>query len=62
MFEAPAGIRGAELPVDACLGHVAGLRPRGDLGLRGDRACRVRMLSSGSALWSQPAAVPGRKY
>ena len=51
MFEAPAGVDGAELPVDAGLGCVAMRRPRGDL--RGDRACRVRTLSSGSALWSQ---------
>ena len=50
MFEAHADVRGAALPVDACLGRVAGLRPRG--ALRGDRACRGRTLSSGSALWS----------
>ena len=57
MFEAHAGVRGAELPVDAFWGRVAGLRPRGDLrgdrGLRGDRAWRVRTRNSGSALWSQ---------
>ena len=35
MFEAHAGVGSAELPVDALLGRVAGLRPRGDL--RGDR-------------------------
>ena len=51
MFEAHAGVRGAELPVDAFWGRVAGLRPRGDL--RGDRAWRVRTRNSGSALWSQ---------
>ena len=31
MFEVHAGVGGAELPVDALLGRVAGLRPRGDL-------------------------------
>ena len=51
MFEARAGVRGAEPPVDALLGRVAGLRPRG--ALRGVRACRVRTLNSGTALWSQ---------
>ena len=53
MFEAHAGIGGAERPVDALWGRVAVLRPRGDRGLRGDRVCRVRTLRSGSALWSQ---------
>ena len=60
MFEAHAGIGGAELPMDALLGRVAGLRPRGHLrvdaacvGMHEDRAWRVRTLSSGSALWSQ---------
>ena len=38
MFEAHAGIRGAERPVDAFWGRVAGLRPGGDL--RGDRGQR----------------------
>ena len=31
MFEAPAGVRGPERPVDAGLGHVVGLSPRGVL-------------------------------
>ena len=48
MFEAYADVRGAALPVD--LFGPAGRRPRG--ALRGDRACRVRTLSSGSALRS----------
>ncbi len=34
MFEAHAGVGGAELPVDAFLGCVTGLRPRGDRVLR----------------------------
>ena len=42
------------VPARAVFGP-AGLRPRG--ALRGDRACRVRTLSSGSALWSP---LPGR--
>ncbi len=49
MFEAHAGIGDAELPMDALLGCIAGLRPRGDrrmdIGMRGGRACRVRTLS-----------------
>ena len=60
MFEAHAGVCGAELPVDACLGHVAGACAHAAtgagisacVGLHRARACRVRTLSSGSALWS----------
>ncbi len=61
MFEAPAGVRGAERPMDAFWGRAAGLRPRGDL--RGDKACRVRTRSSGSALLSQQPCrgVPARR-
>ena len=67
MFEAHAGVRGAELPVDAFWGRVAGLRPRGDL--RGDRG--LRRPARGQGLPRQDAqfrfgpveatVVPGRK-
>ena len=50
-LEAYAGVGGAERPMDALLGRVAVFRPGG--ALRGAKACRVRTLSSGSALWSQ---------
>ena len=50
MFEAHAGLGGAERPMDALGGRGADLRPRG--GLRGDRVWRVRTLHSGSALWN----------
>ena len=63
-LEAHAGIRGAELPVKARLGGMAGLRPRGRLrvdprptrsqGLaRQDAPCRFGPV--------EPAAMPGRK-
>ena len=68
MFEAHAGIGGAELPVDALLGGVAGLRPRGDLRvnlfLRGP--ARGQGLARQDAQFRfgpvEPAAVPGRKH
>ena len=66
MFEVHAGVRGAELPVDAFWGRVASLRPRGDL--RGDRG--LRRPARGQGLTRQdaqfrfgpvePAAVTGR--
>ncbi len=65
MFEAHAGVGGAELPVDALLGRVAGLRPRGDLRVDGF----LRGHARGQGLPRQdaqfrfgpvePAAVPG---
>ena len=68
MFEAHAGVGSAELPVDALLGRVAGLRPGGDL--RVDRV--LRRPAQGQNLARQdaqfrfgpvePAAVPGRKH
>ena len=54
MFEAHADVRGAALPVDACLGRVAGLRPARGQGLpRQDARFRFGPV--------EPAAVPGRK-
>ena len=68
MFEAHAGVRGAELPVDALLSRVAGLRPRGDLcvnlGLR--RPPQGQSLPRQDAQFRfgpiEPAAVPERKH
>ena len=68
MFEAHVGVGGAELPIDAFLGCVAGLRPSGDL--RGDRVLRGRARGQGLARQDdqfrfgpvEPAAVPGRKH
>ena len=68
MFEAHAGVGGAEQPMDAFWGCVAGLRPGGDL-----RVGRVlRRHARGQGLPRQdaqfrfgpvdPAAVPGRKH
>ena len=66
MFDAHAGIGGAELPMDVLLGRVAGLRPRGDLrmaaacvGMRGDKAWRVRTLSLPSRRPLAPTAALG---
>ena len=67
MFEADAGVGGAELPVDALWGRVAGLRPRGDL--RRHRVLRGPARGQGLARQDaqfrfrpvEPAAVPGRK-
>ena len=58
MFEAHADVRGAALPVDACLGRVAGLRPRG--ALRGQGL--PRQDAQFRFVPVEPAAVPGRKY
>ena len=68
MFEAHTGIVGAELPVDALLSRVAGLRPRGDL--RVDRGLRGHTRGQGLARQDaqfrfgpvEPTAVPGRKH
>ena len=68
MFEAHAGIGGAELPMDALLDRVAGLRPRG--ALRVDAACVGMREGQGLARQDaqfrfgpvEPAAVPGRKH
>ena len=68
MLEAYAGVGGAELPVDALLGRVAGLRPCGDLRvnlvLRGP--ARGQGLPRQDAQFQfgpvEPAAVPGRKH
>ena len=73
MFEAHAGVGGVALPVDALLGRVAGLRPRGDLRVpaRGPRPASACAGSGPAAsgrsdlLWLghvEPAAVPGRKH
>ena len=68
MFEAHAGIGGAELPVDALLGGVASLRPRGDLrvNLVLRRHARGQGLPRQDAQFRfspvEPAAVPGRKH
>ena len=68
MFEAHAGIGGAELPVDALWGRVAGLRLGG--ALRGDRVLRRPAPGQGLARQDaqfrfgpvEPTAVPGRKH
>ena len=68
MFEAHAGVGGAELPVNALLGRVAGLRPRGDLrvNLFLRRPARGQGLARQDAQFRfgpvEPAAVPGRKH
>ena len=67
-LEADTGVGGTELPVDALLGRVAVLRPRGDL--------RVNLILRGHARGQglarqdaqlrfgpvEPAVVPGRKH
>ena len=68
MFEAYAGIGGAELPVDALLGRVADLRPRGDQ--RVDRGLRRHARGQGLPRQDaqfrfghvEPTAVLGRKH
>ena len=68
MFEAHAGVGGAELPVDALLGRVAGLHPRS--GLRVDRGLRRHARGQGLPRQdaqfrfgpAELAAVLGRKY
>ena len=68
MFETHAGVGGAELPVNALLGRVAGLRPRGDLCM--NRVLRGPARGQGLARQDaqfrfspvEPAAVPGRKH
>ena len=67
-LETDAGIGGAALPVNALLGRVAGLRPRGDL--RGDRVLRGPARGQGLPRQDaqlrfgpvEPTAVPGRKH
>ena len=68
MFEAHAGVGGAERPMDALWGRVAGLRPRGDL--RMDRVLRRPARGQGLARQDaqfrfgpvEPADVSGRKH
>ena len=68
MFEAYAGIRGAELPVDIFWGRVAVLRLRGDL--RVDRGLRQHARGQGLPRQNaqfrfghvEPTAGAGRKH
>ena len=55
MFEAHTGVGGAELPVDALLGDVAGLRPRGDL-----RVTRPASPCAGTGPGASGRSVPVR--
>ena len=67
MFEAHAGGGGAERPMNALLGRVAGLRPGG--ALRVDRGLRRHVRGQGLPRQDaqlrfshvEPTAVPGRK-
>ena len=68
MLETYAGVSGAELPVNALLGGVAGLRPGGDLRVNRvlRRPARGQSLPRQDAQFRfgpvEPAAVPGRKH